>query len=151
MSPYFKLFAPAAAVVLLLLLLCASMTAQATDKDWRPPPTTAPAPAEPPRTFWLTPDNNGGRDAHLGASAVIGMALKFNDPAAPWWNRTAWCMVPGTAKELLDYASGSGASRQDLKHNLLGCLGGIALGSGLLYLTRGARGAPALALSIPLQ
>lgn len=113
-----------------------------------PPSTPAPPPA---RSFWLTPDNDGGKQAHMGFSAVIGLGLRLHDREAAWWNRTGWCMVPGAAKELLDYASGSGVSRRDLRSNLLGCLGGVQVGSGLLRLTIGPERTAMLSWQRPLN
>lgn len=109
-----------------------------------PPPVTPPPQSPPPapHPFWLTPDNDGGRDAHIGISALIGFGTTLRLRDAPWWERTAWCMVPGVGKELLDYGMGSGVSKQDLKNDLLGCLGGVGLGAGVLYIGRNAQGTP---------
>ena len=125
----------------LLLLVCSA--AYPHEKPIQPPP-------EPTHSFWLTPDNNGGKDAHIVGSALIGAGLTFQYRDMHWATRTSLCMVPGIGKELLDYAGGSGVSKQDLKNDLIGCLTGIAVGSGLAYLTS-QPGGVGVAWSIPIK
>ena len=130
----------------IIAILCLLFTtAQATDKT-RPTP-----PPEPSRSFWLNPDNSGGKDAHIGFSAVIGAGLTFQYRDMPWTQRAAWCMVPGVGKELYDYASGSGVSKKDLMNDALGCMTGVAVGSSLIYLTTPKTGGVGVAVSIPIN
>lgn len=98
------------------------------------------------RPIFLTPDNWGGRDAHQTVSGVVGMGVQFQfRDAWTWPEKAALCLAPGAAKELLDYAGGSGVSRRDMLSNAAGCAMGFGLASGLLYLTRTRDGAAGLA------
>ena len=129
---------------ILIATLCLLLTtAQAHDKP--------KAPREMPRSLFLTPDNDGGKDAHIGFSAVIGAGLTFQYRDMHWTQKTALCMIPGAGKEVYDYVSGSGISKKDLLNDALGCLTGIAVGSGLIYLTTPVNGGVGVSLVIPIK
>jgi hypothetical protein len=131
------------ALALVLFMFAAFGVDLAFANDHPAPPTTTTA-APQPHPFWLTPDNDGGRDAHIGISALIGTGVTLALPNTHWLGRTAICMIPGIGKELKDWRSGSGVSRADLRADALGCLGGVAIGGGLIYLSRQSPTRPVL-------
>lgn len=72
------------------------------------------------------PDNTGGNDAHIGYSAMLGMASAGYFREKPWYVQTGIALVPGVVKEVMDCRSSGLFSRQDLKNDLLGALVGVA-------------------------
>ena len=101
--------------VLLCLALAAAPVA-ATDK----PPVQTPALANMP------PDGWGGRNAHVGYSAVIGAVSNALLPDRPWL-ASGLCLLVGVVKEAKDYRKGQPGyrhglfSRNDLKADAAGC------------------------------
>ena len=99
---------------LVALLLC--LPALATDK----PPVQTPALANMP------PDGWGGRNAHVGYSAVIGAVSNALLPDRPWL-ASGLCLLVGVVKEAKDYRKGQPGyrhglfSRNDLKADAAGC------------------------------
>jgi hypothetical protein len=88
--------------------------------------------------FWLNPDDYGGRGEHLGFSGAIGAGLTFEKPQWSALARFGACQVPGLLKEVVfDYGiMRSGVSRNDLRANAIGCVAGIGLAAGLVYVFR---------------
>ena len=64
---------------LLAILLSASCAVASAHEKPKPPP-------EPTHSVWLTPDNSGGKDAHLVGSALIGAGLSASLQARPGRN-----------------------------------------------------------------
>lgn len=74
----------------------------------------------------MPPDGWGGRNAHVGYSAVIGAVSNALLPDRPWL-ASGLCLLVGVVKEAKDYRKGQPGyrhglfSRNDLKADAVGC------------------------------
>lgn len=102
----------------------------------------------------MPPDDWGVRHAHLGYSAVMGLVFPEFIPHRGW----AWvaCEAVGVWKEWKDYRKATPGyrhglfSRNDLKMDTLGCVGG-ALGNYGLHLMVGPSGGARIGYSWELK
>lgn len=102
----------------------------------------------------MPPDSWGGRNAHLGYSAVMGVVMpEFLPSRAAGWST---CVTVGVLKEWKDYRKSTPGyrhglfSRHDLQMDVLGCSLGVA-GNWGLHLAAGPSGGPKLVYTWELK
>lgn len=124
--------------------------AHAHDKPVDPPPVVTPVippnnpvPGSSLSRCWHAQDNDGGKDAHIGLSGVLGVASVGVFRNREWYEQIAIAMVPGILKEIKDCRTSGLISRKDLRNDLIGATIGVGLAHGALYLERRGVGATA--------